>query len=59
MKKWFAIFSLTKSEQRLVVVLMLALLAVALLTKSHETRSKPPIRPLTIPSATPAPQEPD
>jgi hypothetical protein len=58
MKRLFDIFSLTRSEQRVVVILILALLAATLLTKARETNKVPTHSP-SVPAITPAQQEPD
>jgi hypothetical protein len=58
MNRFADMFRLTRSEQRIVIILVLALLAVALLTRSRETPA-PPLQPLTAPSIAPAPADSD
>jgi len=54
MNRLAGMFRLTRSEQRVVIILVLALLVIALLTRSRETPA-PPAQPLTAPSITPVP----
>ena len=58
MNRLAGMFRLTRSEQRVVVILVLALLAVALLTRSREMPA-PPVQPIAEPSTTPVPADSD
>jgi hypothetical protein len=58
MNRLFDTFRLTRSEQRIVIILVLALLALALLTKTRQANNVP-TRPESATTATPAAQDQD
>jgi cell division protein FtsL len=56
MRKLFRIFALTKNEQRVVILIVILLVAIAIVKRHYQERESSEVRPVSSPAQASSPE---